>query len=94
MRALAQREGLDLDRCSAYSDSANDLPMLSLVGHPYAVNPDPELLEYAQEHGWPVLDFRTGRKATLIALSAAAGTGALIGGIAVGVRLRRRYRRH
>ena len=30
--ALAEREGLDLARCSAYSDSANDLPMLSMVG--------------------------------------------------------------
>src|SRR5205823_12590980 len=43
IRALAAREGLDLDRCSAYSDSANDLPMLSTVGHPTAVNPDADL---------------------------------------------------
>ena len=38
--ALAAAEGLDLDRCSAYSDSVNDTPMLSLVGHAVAVNPD------------------------------------------------------
>src|SRR5215469_14700626 len=34
IKALAEREGLDLSRCSAYSDSANDLPMLEMVGHP------------------------------------------------------------
>ena len=32
VRALADREGLDLARCSAYSDSINDLPMLTAVG--------------------------------------------------------------
>ena len=32
VRALAEREGLDLARCAAYSDSYNDLPMLSMVG--------------------------------------------------------------
>jgi HAD superfamily hydrolase (TIGR01490 family) len=42
VEALAAREGLDLARCSAYSDSANDLPMLRLVGHPTVVNPDAE----------------------------------------------------
>ena len=41
--ALAEREGLDLARCTAYSDSANDLPMLSLTGTAVAVNPDTEL---------------------------------------------------
>ncbi|MYR55626.1 HAD-IB family hydrolase, partial [Streptomyces sp. SID625] len=40
VRALAAAEGLDLSRCAAYSDSHNDIPMLSLVGHPYAINPD------------------------------------------------------
>ena len=40
VKALAAREGLDLRRCSAYSDSYNDLPMLSLVGDPCAINPD------------------------------------------------------
>src|SRR5262245_13399522 len=41
--ALAAAEGLDLSRCAAYSDSVNDLPMLSLVGRPVAVNPDAAL---------------------------------------------------
>ena len=49
--ALAEREGLDLSRCSAYSDSYNDLPMLSLVGDPCAINPDAKLREHAQAAG-------------------------------------------
>jgi HAD superfamily hydrolase (TIGR01490 family) len=91
VQALAVREGLDLARCSAYSDSANDLPMLRLVGHPSVVNPDGELRAQARSAGWPVHDFRSGRRATLIALPAAAGAGALAGGIAAGVALRRRH---
>ncbi|MFC0040521.1 HAD family hydrolase [Actinomadura rayongensis] len=92
LRALAQREGLDLARCSAYSDSINDLPMLTAVGHPHAVNPDGALREHAREHGWPIHDFRTGRKVTMVALPVAAGAGALAGGVAAGVALRRHYR--
>jgi phosphoserine phosphatase len=91
IRALAAREGLDVSRCSAYSDSANDLPMLSMVGHPHAVNPDAALREHARERDWPVHDFRTGRKVTMIALPAAAGAGALAGGVAAGVALRKHY---
>ncbi|MDQ1695833.1 MAG: hypothetical protein QOJ03_1186 [Frankiaceae bacterium] len=90
IRALADREGLDLTRCAAYSDSANDLPMLSLVGRPVAVNPDHELKRVAREKGWEIRDFRTGRKAARIGLPTAAGMGALAGGVAVGIALRRR----
>jgi len=93
IRALAEREGLDLSRCAAYSDSANDLPMLSLVGHPVAVNPDAELRRVAREHAWEIRDFRTGRKAARIGIPAAAGAGAVAGGIAAGLAVRRRYRR-
>jgi HAD superfamily hydrolase (TIGR01490 family) len=90
--ALAQREGLNLERCSAYSDSTNDLPMLQLVGHPNAVNPDTELRALARRNHWPVHDFRSGRKATMIALPAAAGAGAVAGGVAAGIALHRRHR--
>ncbi len=48
VRALAAREGLDLSRCTAYSDSVNDVPMLSLVGNPVAVNPDRALRQARQ----------------------------------------------
>ena len=90
IRALAVREGLDLARCTAYSDSSNDLPMLSLVGHPNVVNPDAELRDEARRNGWPVHDFRSGRRVTMIALPAAAGAGAVAGGLAAGIALHRR----
>lgn len=76
VRALARREQLDLGRCAAYSDSANDIPMLSLVGHPFVVNPDGRLRKYARAHGWRVRDFRTGRKAARIGVPAAVLLGA------------------
>src|SRR4051812_10867482 len=90
IRALAEREGLDLTRCAAYSDSANDVPMLSLVGHPVAVNPDSDLKRIARENEWEIRDFRTGRKAARVGVPAAAGAGAVAGGIAVGLALHRR----
>lgn len=74
--AIAEREGLDLARCFAYSDSHNDLPMLSLVGHPCAINPDPKLRSHAKDQGWDVRDYRTGRKVAL-AGGRVAGSGAL-----------------
>ncbi len=91
VRALAEREDLDLSRCVAYSDSANDIPLLSLVGHAVAVNPDAALREEARRRGWDVRDFRTGRKAARIGVPAAAGAGALAGGVVGGLALRRRY---
>ncbi|QLE72718.1 HAD-IB family hydrolase [Streptomyces rectiverticillatus] len=90
VRALAAAEGLDLSRCAAYSDSANDIPMLSLVGHPYAVNPDSRLRKHARERGWRLRDYRTGRKAAKVGIPAAAGVGALAGGAAAAVALHRR----
>ena len=90
VRALAEREGLDLSRCTAYSDSHNDVPMLSAVGHAVAVNPDAALRNAAREHGWDVRDFRTGRKAAKVGVPAAAGAGALAGGVVAGLALRRR----
>jgi len=57
IRELAERRGYDLPQCFAYSDSATDVPMLELVGHPAAVNPDKVLRRAAAERGWPVLTF-------------------------------------
>ncbi|GAA0675081.1 HAD-IB family hydrolase [Kitasatospora atroaurantiaca] len=90
VRALARREQLDLSRCAAFSDSANDIPMLTLVGHPYVVNPDAALRRHARAMGWRVRDFRTGRKAARIGIPAAAGLGVLAGATAAAVAIRRR----
>ena len=90
VQALAEREGLDLASCSAYSDSSNDLPMLELVGYPNAVNPDTQLRAIARERDWPIHDFRKGRQTTMTVLPLAAGAvGVLVGGLAAGIVVRR-----
>ncbi|MEJ5928079.1 HAD-IB family hydrolase [Corynebacterium sp. H128] len=61
--ALASVEGLELERCTAYSDSINDVPMLSMVGTAVAINPDRELLRIARIQGWEIRDYRSVRKA-------------------------------
>src|SRR4051794_26296559 len=93
VRSLAAREGLDLTHCSAYSDSINDLPMLSLVGRAVAVNPDSALRAEAKRHGWEIRDFRTGRKAAKIGIPAALGLGAAAGSVAAGLAARRAQQR-
>ncbi|MEO3774699.1 HAD-IB family hydrolase [Micromonospora sp. B9E7] len=89
---LATVEGLDLTRCAAYSDSANDLPMLSAVGRAVAVNPDGSLLRQARRHGWEVRDFRTGRRAVKIAVPSTAAAGLVAGAVTAGLALQRRRR--
>ncbi|MGH2598956.1 MAG: HAD family hydrolase, partial [Dehalococcoidia bacterium] len=79
VKALAEREGLDLPRCSAYSDSFNDMPMLTTVGRAVAVNPDGDLRREARRRGWEIRDFRTGRKAAKVAVPTVFGAGAVAG---------------
>ena len=90
--ALAEKEGLDLGRCSAYSDSHNDLPMLHLVGDPCVINPDTRLRDHARAQGWRIRDYRTGRKAARLGLVSAGAAGAITGSAAAAVVLRRRGR--
>ena len=54
--ADARRHGHDLARCQSYSDSYSDVPMLSVVGHAFCINPDKKLRELARAYRWPVLD--------------------------------------
>jgi HAD superfamily hydrolase (TIGR01490 family) len=90
--ALADREGLDLSRCTAYSDSVNDVPMLSTVGTGVAVNPDAALKREARARGWQVRDFRTARKAARVGVPTMLGAGAVAGGIVAVAAARRRWR--
>ena len=90
VRALAAREGLDLRRCSAYSDSINDAPMLSVVGTAVAVNPDAELRALARRNGWEIRDFRSGRKVARIGVPSVLGAGAVAGAVAAGAAYSRR----
>jgi HAD superfamily hydrolase (TIGR01490 family) len=92
VRALAEREGLDLSRCSAYSDSYNDLPLLTLVGDPCVVNPDARLREHARAHGWRMRDYRTGRRAARAGLLTAAVVGGATGSVAAILAIRRKVR--
>jgi HAD superfamily hydrolase (TIGR01490 family) len=79
IRELAAERGFDLAECYAYSDSESDLPMLRLVGHPVAVNPDAELGRVARREGWEVLRFeRLGRSLRVVG---AAGLAAALGGL-------------
>jgi HAD superfamily hydrolase (TIGR01490 family) len=91
-RELAARDGVDLARCHAYSDSVTDVPLLRAVGHPVAVNPDRELARVAQAEGWEIRRFHhtvamgdgrsvpVGRRA--VAVAGAAGVlGATTGGL-------------
>ncbi len=58
IRTFAEREALSLSESFAYSDSISDLPMLSIVGHPAAVNPDLRLRQTALHHDWPILNLK------------------------------------
>jgi phosphoserine phosphatase len=79
MRDFATAEQVDLAKSYAYTDSESDLPMLRLVGHPVAVNPDAELARIARAEGWDILRFdRLYRRLRLAgAVSAAGALGAL-----------------
>ncbi|WP_207837722.1 HAD family hydrolase [Williamsia soli] len=90
VRSLAIREGLNLKRCTAYSDSHNDVPMLSLVGTAVAINPDTDLRDVARVRGWEVRDYRTARKAARIGVPTAVLLGAAGGGAAAAVKHLRR----
>jgi HAD superfamily hydrolase (TIGR01490 family) len=86
IEAMAAERGYDLEQCFAYSDSITDAPMLEVVGHPHAVNPDKELRKLAASKGWPILQFtrpvtlrsRIPVKPTLAALT--AGAALTVGG--------------
>lgn len=53
----SRANGVDLALSHAYSDSIFDTPLLTQVGNPVAVNPDPRLLVYARSKGWPIVWF-------------------------------------
>ncbi|HYD82282.1 MAG TPA: HAD family hydrolase [Paucimonas sp.] len=46
----------EFERSHFYSDSQNDIPLLSLVTHPVATNPNAKLAAHAQARGWPILN--------------------------------------
>ena len=94
IRELAEREGFDLAECWAYSDSESDLPMLRLVGHPVAVNPDPHLAGVARAEGWQILRFdRLGRRLRVAGAAAAMAVAGGLGSVALQRRVAPAHRR-
>ena len=90
---LAEEQGIDLGHSFAYSDSSNDIPLLSLVGNPVAINPDGGLRSHAKANNWPIYDFRREHLKSRYALPAGAAALALLGagvGVAVSVARHRR----
>lgn len=57
LEAWLAEQGESLDGAHFYSDSRNDLPLLTRVDFPHVVNPDPVLREHAERAGWPILDW-------------------------------------
>ncbi|MFA9429893.1 HAD family hydrolase [Egicoccus sp. AB-alg2] len=77
---LAAEKGYDLRLCYSYSDSASDLPMMEMVGHPVAVNPDRPLESVAHQRGWPIVIFSRRTKQVVKVTTASAGSAALAAG--------------
>jgi HAD superfamily hydrolase (TIGR01490 family) len=75
VRAFADEQGLDLAASWAYSDARSDLPFLSLVGNPVAVNPERPLARAARERGWPTVRWtrRDGLRASRAPITRSAG---------------------
>ena len=89
IRAAAERDGIDLSSSYAYSDSVTDAPMLELVGHPVAVNPDRELARLARQRGWEIRDFdqpvRLRRRVPTPAPAPTAAVGGVLAAVGLGV---------
>ena len=84
---LAVDRGYDLKHSYAYSDSISDLPMLEVVGHPVAVNPDSDLADLAHERGWPVVIFsRKTKQRMAVGFGSATAAGAALGTYLLGRR--------
>jgi phosphoserine phosphatase len=75
VRSLARGMDLDLSRSFAYSDSASDIPLLEMVGHPVAVNPDAALLAEASAWNWKVLRLRPAPRRRVVEEEAFEETG-------------------
>jgi HAD superfamily hydrolase (TIGR01490 family) len=58
VRRYSERHGIDLDGSFAYADSGSDIPLLSVVGNPCAVNPDFRMKTNARAYDWPVLNLK------------------------------------
>ncbi|MDF3303604.1 HAD-IB family hydrolase [Rhodococcus sp. T2V] len=87
LREYAVKHDADLGDSFAYSNGAEDVPMLKSVGHPVALNPDRKLAATARQNGWPSVNLRppeSGADPMSIARTTTA-IGALMGAAVFGV---------
>ncbi len=63
-RELTEKYNLDLEKSYFYTDSAEDMPLLEIVGHPRPLNPDQKLSQIAFKNGWPVYRFSDEERGT------------------------------
>ncbi|WP_072689585.1 HAD-IB family hydrolase [Rhodococcus marinonascens] len=86
LRDYAAEHGANLDESFAYSNGAEDVPMLTSVGHPVALNPDRKLAATAQENRWPAVNLRSpeGGADPLSIARTTTAIGALMGAAAFG----------
>lgn len=91
MALLAEERNIDLANSWSYSDSMSDIPMMELVGHAVAVNPDSELAHISRQRGWPVVVFAQ-RSKMLIRRSSTAtfAAAAIVGAYMLGIQRGRR----
>ncbi len=84
---LAAERGYDVRLSYAYSDSSSDLPLLELVGHPVAVNPDRALESIAHQRGWPTVEFsRTAKRVVKTTTAVTGAAGVAVAGYLLGRR--------
>lgn len=88
---LAAERNIDLANSWSYSDSMSDIPMMEIVGHAVAVNPDSELAQLSRERGWPVVVFAQRSKMVIRRSSTATfAAAAIIAAYMLGIQRGRR----
>lgn len=83
---LAADHDIDLDQSFFYSDSHEDVELLTRVGHPQPLNPTAKLVEIAERRGWPIRRFGSrGRPRTSDIIRSVLATGSIIPSFAAGL---------
>jgi HAD superfamily hydrolase (TIGR01490 family) len=57
LQQFVEEQGIELAKSWFYTDSITDVPLMDIVGHPVATNPDPLLYRTAVRRRWPVRFF-------------------------------------
>ncbi len=82
VKEFAAEYDIDLGQSYCYSNGAEDVPFLTVAGHPRPLNPDDDLVRIAAEHDWPTARFTMPHRHNPLTL---ARSGAAIGWLGFGV---------